>query len=574
MTMEFNEDQVNENITVLKDRLSFIQKAINKVKEDREPLRRRWESDYKKLWRLEPFVMSNAEEGEFDNYTTTIPRSYAKKFISILGSADVKISIPIKTEDENIRRLIGGAERFIYGERNLANSRMVASSPPGILPKEAFYAIIRGWICRRDYIYPTEDGRIVFDIQVWDPLTTYWETGGDGLLWICHERIISPSAAMYEYGIELKKKTPIFDFWDGEYNAIFLKDSWIKPPTRHELDHVPAIVVPSPMSPYIQSENDFETIADYGESFYDTYRHISDNHNKIMTFYTTTVGLGVNPPMIVESLDGKKTLGESPYGREVEVDLSKQNQENVRPMFTPTMPADSAALVALIQREVDMNIPTIAFGIGKSSSGYETALLIKQAEDSLLPFKKMIETAEEWGAREGLTQYAQGNFPGVRIHGRTGTNEYFDMVLSSEDIQGDWFPEARLVPDLPRDEVTAATIAQIYKQNEILSTPEIMSRYAHVDDPDMEMDKIDEERANKMPNIMLRRLAASLIRRRRFDLAQIVLDELQFMEEQIKAQRTPKSPFRQDVRTQVRPKEGGGYTPEMEAVENEAWPEP
>lgn len=498
--------------------------AVEEREPQLKPLKDRVEDDYAK-WRLEPYQLGK----EYDNYTSNEPRTLANKIIDILSSAPLQIRIPLQEEREEERKQLANAERFVYGVLNLADSRLQATLMPSIQGQLAFHSTLRGWLAIRAYIHKNSNGETIPDIKVWDILNTSWDMGGDSLPWVCHTRRITKSQAKAEYDVDLNiKGAKLYDFWDDEIYAAIIGGEFVIKPFEHGLGHIPILITTVGSVPPIQSEKFQDTLKDMGESIYASERNLFEPRNKLMTHLTTLVGLGVHAPIAVSSSGGQKTLERSPYYKGSVVQLDSDKGEKIDRIFEPTMPKDAAALLGTIQRELSMGgMPPIAFGeLNFQLPGYGINLLTHAASSVLLPRQRAMEQADEWLARELLTQYAKGGFGKLRLRGRDGSNEYFDVELAPKDVKGDWFPECKLLPVLPEDTAGKYAMAQLAVVNELLSKETARDKLLGVQDPDLETQKILREKAMNMPAIMLRRMAASLVADGRPDLAQIFLDEL------------------------------------------------
>jgi len=499
--------------------------AVNTREKELADLRTRVENDYK-LWRLEAYRLG--KPGEYDNYTSNEPRNLANKVIEKLASAPKQFRIPLDVDNEKKRRCKANAERFIYGCENLANSRLQSMLSPNIQSLSAFFSTLRGWIVKFAYIYKNEKGNTVIDIKLWDILQTTWELGASSLLWVCFTRMITKAQAQAEYDIDINgKETKLYDFWDDEVNAVIIDNKFVKEPQKHELDHIPIIILPVGAVPFIQSAQITDTIKDTGESIYGSNRNVYPQRNKMMTYRSTIVGQSVHNPLAISSSGGHKTLERSPYYKGAVVLLDSDKKEEIKPIFTPIVPRDIDALDAHIMRDISIGgMPPIAGGELNFQLPYAGInLLIEAASSVLLPRQLAMEHAFNWMGRELLTQYAKGVFGKLRLHGRDGSNEAFDIELSPEDIEGDWFPETKLLPVLPEDKPSQYAMAQVAVQNDLLSPETASDVLLGIRDPDLEQQKIRRAKAKKLPFILLTEMAKDFYDEGRPDIAQALLAE-------------------------------------------------
>ncbi len=519
---------------------SDIITAVKQRETELQPLRERFENDYG-LWRLTPYSLDKkiGTISEYENYTTNEPKTLANRVIEILSASPLLIRIPLELDSEEKRKRKSATERLIYGAMNLANFRLQMLMMPPVQSQLASYSTFRGWYGMRVFFRKDEHGEVISDIKVYDPLHLTWDIGEDGLSWQNHERTISKLQAKSEYKIETGSKgVKIYDFWNKNVNAIIAGDKFVKKPTEHELGHIPCLISFVGSMPFIQSEKFQDTIVDMGESIYTSNRGIYDSKNKQVTLLQTIVGLGAHNPLAVYSAGGRKPFEKSPYYKGAIIQLDTDKNERVEPLLKPEMPRDVGNLLNIVTKDLSMGgMPPIAGGELNFQLPYSAVnLLMDAARSVILPRQAAMERSLEWMAREILTQYSKGGFGKLRLHGRDGSNQYFDVELTSEDVQGDWFPEVKILPSLPEDEPRNVEMVRILNQEKMLSKETMQDRFLGVRDTDIENQKLDREDAYDMPNIRHRRMAAALMVEGRPDMAAFHLAAAQNMEAQMAQQ--------------------------------------
>ena len=159
--------------------------------------------------------------------------------------------------------------------------------------------------------------------------------------------------------------------------------------------------------------------------------------------------------------------------------------------------------------------------------------LIDAARSIILPRQRAMEETYEWIFREMSTQYASGGFGKLRIHGKDGGDEYFDMELSSKDIKGDWFPEVKLLPRLPEDDMNKIAMARLAVESGLLSPQTARDTYLGVQDTDAEEERVLLHKARQLPAVQVREMVMALMKDGKFSLANAVMkDYMQTMEQQ------------------------------------------
>lgn len=506
-----------------------IVEAVSEKERDSEitALRDRFEDDFD-LWRLSRYQLG-ANPREYENYTSNEPQNLVNNIVRRLTKAPLLIGVAIENDTEELRKQKADIERFYYGCLNLANSRLKAGISPSIQGLLAFYSALRGWLVTRVFIRKDEDGKTIPDIKVWDALHVTWQVGDDGLAWVCNTRKISKSQAKAKYDINITGNTvKVYDFLDGEFNKVVI-DGKFKINYNHKLGYTPALINTVGATPFIQSENFTDTLKYSGESVLAPNRDIYPFKNKVMTEYATIVSQGAHNPLAITSSGGKKTFTKSPYYKGAVVQLDVDKGESVEALYKPEMPRNTAELLGNVMRDLSMGgMPPIAGGELNFQLPFSAVNLLIDAASAVMLFPQVaIEESFEWICRELQTQYAKGGFEKLKLHGRDGTEEFFQIELSSKDVKGDWFPDCRLLPTLPEDKPASYAMAQTAVRNRLLSRKTAMAKHLGVRDPDTEDKKILIEMANEIPSIQIRKIAIALIDEGRFDLAQVLIAEFQ-----------------------------------------------
>jgi len=70
--------------------------------------------------------------------------------------------------------------------------------------------------------------------------------------------------------------------------------------------------------------------------------------------------------------------------------------------------------------------------------------------------------------------------------------------IAPGDIVGDWHPEIRLLPTLPKDDAQRFELAQLARRNQFMSLSSIQDELIGIEDPDFEKEKMDKEWADEL----------------------------------------------------------------------------
>lgn len=510
-----------------------ITTAVDKRAEELKDLYDRFEEDLDKH-RLTPYNMGK----DYENVTSNQPRTLLYKLINPLAYAPVKATIPLQEENEEERRDISKGEYLFYGCMNLANSRLKSVVSPTIQALLAYYSGANGWYAERVFIHKKhKKGKTIPDIQVWDLRQVTWDVGGDGLLWACHTKLISSKQAETEHNVDAtgifgksKNNIKVYDFWDDEINAIIVNGEFTKKPTKHNLDHIPIFINFVGPTPFIQSTKFEDTIKDMGEGALASNRNLTEPINKMLTSWLTIVAQGAHNPLAITSSGGKKTFEKSPYYKGAVVQLDADKNEKVEPLYKPEMPKEAQAAMAQLQTLVDMGgLSAVNYGmVPFGESGYQTNILRQLAIEGMVPIQKAVEEGLTWIHRELLTQYAKSKLGKLKLHGRNGSNEYFDVELSPQDVKGDWFPEVKIQPSLPQDFRADAATASLLVRDGLYSRLTARDQILLLQNPELEEDRVLIEQARRIPSLMVRDMAIKLIEvEGRPDLAKALIREFE-----------------------------------------------
>lgn len=565
-----------------------IEKRVKERQDKTLELRNRFEKDYG-YWRLTPYNRGK----DYKSVTSNEPRTLADKIVNTLSQAPYQIRIPVDEDLEGERENKSNAERFLIGMLNLINARFKALGYPDFIGQMVWHAVVRGWYGLRAYVVKSKDGSTKPRVDVWDMFNTHYDLAEDGLAWACHLRTASASQILSEYKVEITAKSAtMYDFWDDKINSVHFKvgstkgssGNFVKTPTEHGLDHVPVFISVTGATPFIESDQYQDTIKDVGASWIAANRELVEPINELYSDLLTIVARGTKIPMKAMSAGGKLTVDDSPWkldkAQGAFISLDTDKKQDLLPLIEPTMPRDAANIMnafgALWQQG---GLPKGAWGeIAFQISGYLQHQLSQSMASVFGLAGASVEAGGEWLCRELLSQYSQGGFKPVKVEGRDDKNKYFGPIeLKPVDVKGDWFPEFKLLYALPQDEMERYAMARIAHEgdNPLLSDLTINEKILLLQDADLEEEKKLEQKANKLPPILLRRLAVALVKRGRPDLAEEILKLLSQSGQPLAPTQPPGAPpaseavqpeFQTGVPPQVMPPEALGRTQESERM--------
>jgi len=507
-----------------------------------EPLRTRMQEDHD-LYRLEPF---DAGEG-YQSYTSNSPQTYAEKVIGWVSGAEMTVRIPHDTVDPDLRQRNEMKERFLIGISRAADERLMRMMVPTLRDQLGWYAAVRGWVAGRALLAKRKDGTTYVDITPWDPMHTYWGVGPEGLDWVCYKVPKTKDQIFAQYGIRVDWDTPyrgdaiaVYDFYDKEMNTIIIYNGsgdspltkTVKKQVVHGADQVPAFVCPIGANPYIvtlASSNTVDTIADVGESVFHSTRDLYPKHNLMMSTLLELTARSRRQGLIVRSRDGTKSLDEDPYLEGSEISLAQN--ENVEPLGLLEVAKETGAFMSLVSGEMQRgSIPHSVYGeLPFQLSGFAINTLRQGVETTVNKYLRGVERAYQMIFNLISDQYAGGSFKSMEVSGMDRNRVYFTEEINPDSMKNTGAPLVNLVGQLPQDDMTRYSMAQIAREGPtpLLSDRAIRDRILAIQDADQMDDSIKEQMAERMlPEAALWTLLRASERQGRDDVVRFYANEL------------------------------------------------
>jgi hypothetical protein len=510
--------------------------------EETEPLRSRMEDDHA-LYRLDPY---DAGEG-YQSYTSNEPQTFADKVIGWVTGADMTVRIPHDGADEELREKNDMKERFLIGILRAADDRLCSLMGPSLREQLAWYSVMRGWYAGRALLAKRSNGDTYVDITPWDPLHTYWGVGPDGLDWACYKMIKSRDQIYAQYNVKVDWTTPyngegsvVYDFYDTSMNTIIIhngdsnnpQNRIVKKQTPHGASVVPVFLGPVGANPLVVGLNSTvikDTVADLGESVFRSTRELYPKHNLMMSTMLELTARSRRQGIIVRSRDGTKTLDEDPYLEGSEISLAQN--ENVEPLGLLEMARESGAFMGIVSGELQRgSLPHSVYGeLPFQLSGYAINTLRQGVDTVVGKYLRAIEKAYRMIFNIVSDQYASGAYEAIQVSGMDRNRTYFSQEITPDVIEGTGAPEVHLVGQLPQDDMTKFSMAQIAREGPtpLLSDRAIRDRILAIQDADQMDDAIKEQLAEKMlPEATLWSMLQAAERQGRGDLVDFYLGEL------------------------------------------------
>lgn len=500
--------------------------------------RDRMEDDYE-LWRMDWQGMSS-DEGKWDEFTDNYARVLADYVINALFDAKRRLWIPMDAEKKKERTSLSNTERFATGALHLAD-RILTSSPETNNSQSSLTwdGTIRGAGAGRYFMWQDDDGEVVSDLEIWDPLHLYWISGTDrkGFRWTCYRSFLTKEDAVELYGGfngAVDPQTGLvtkYNVFDREQEGTFIDNEWVREPEDHNLDHIPVWIRPVGAMRQVRSTRHKDTYKDWAESVFAADRKILPKLHRLLTYYMTEAGRAAKPGAHME-YDGSG--GSIPP--EVKIYpgtpgvTSKWDSSKGQKWLGFTEPPNFQQVVQMFQiveAKASMGgIAPIALGTqNQSMTASGTSMLIHAAMGRLKPVRHLLEDFYEWVAREAVSQFANNDFGDMKLEGVDKSGQEFSVELSKKDLDPNWRFRCKIKPDLPQDEqLDIAMATQLIEAG--LSPQTAWDKFDIVEDPDLEMEKAARFRAEQFANLDEWEMVKKLHDDRQHERAEILTQKL------------------------------------------------
>ena len=484
------------------------------------------------------YTLSDFDAGDgYESYTSNEPRTYADKIVSWLSSAELTIRIPNIEEPRDMREMNDAKEKFLIGVLRGADERLRRRLQPSLREQLAWFISLRGWFGGRALLHKDSKGSTQIDITPWDILHTYWGEGEEGLSWACYKMHKTKDEILQQYGIEISHQDDelpicVYDYYDDEHNIVTTDTDILKAATPHNAGRVPVflgMVGPQPLIQNIDNQTRKDTIAEYGESVFSSNRGLYERHNFTMSVMMEMVARSRKQGIKIISRDGQKTLDEDPYKAGAEVALGQG--EDVQPLGLMEVARETGAFMGLVAGEIQRGaIPHSVYGdLQFQLSGFAINTLRQGIDTILSPRVTAMESAYEQIGLLICDQYGTGMYDPISVSGRDRNRTFFSEAVDPESVHMAGMPEIRIVSQLPEDDMSRMSMAQMAREGPtpLLSDNFVRDKILGLQDADSVEDAIKEQLAERMlPEAALWTILSATENRGRPDLAQFYYGEL------------------------------------------------
>ncbi len=470
-----------------------IYQKIEDKKKDFSTLWNRMDDDKRLMTPWDnPFIMrdkDSREEPDVENITMNDALVFANKVHDTL----IKATISPEVEGDKLKDdQTSSVEDFIRDMGLEANAVLAGQDIPTYQVWEILQACDRGRIARRITLQVGEDGKLAPESFLpIDSRYLIYEYGIRGLKWVATQMPRSQADIRDEYGIETPNKSGavVTDYWDTKVERVYIaKDPQDEKPNAYGEPPFVIQVVPAGLLTM-----DDDRIPQSGESIFHMDRKLFAEWNQVCTILKSlTVKSFFNGLQLeVADLERAKKPAQPPYGKKFVAPI----KEGTKGYFA--MPVvDLNAATQLFKGLIDQALQKGAFPISSYGSiafpisGVALESL-REAEDPIY-FPRMQGLAEFWQRiyRMVIKQYIQ-----FKMNMELGERGY-RKIYNYKDLDLDFSLKFHFEIKSPKqDMVNISTAAAL---GNLISEDTKRRDYLHLQNPDMENDKILVEKASLM----------------------------------------------------------------------------
>ena len=468
------------------------------------------------LWGPYAFEM-DASKGKWESFTTNRPKMIGNKVMGLLSSSWRNLFINVDDETRAKRKSISLTERAAIGLLDLAD-RQLTSVPSGKSLQDAlsFYAPMRGGVVVSQYLTEDENGKVVNNARAYDSEYCQWIEGVKDLLWFCHRQYVTKYYLEDAFKKQIKEgfsygdsdthgRVLLYTFWDKKEWKVGCNGEYLDG-DNHNLDRIPVFIRSCGSVPAVQSENYQDVLKYAWQSVFASNRDLPNVESKLLSIELTKAlesgrvkGIasydsnmsGGNVPEEVQKLVAAR---DSAPERDALVFLDKaKGQEFNGFVEAPDNRIVDQLLTRITGMDVLASIDPVTLDMARSgSSGAAVSEYRAAALEFLNPFKKCIEDTFVWLAEDSIKQYKDGGFGEVEVEGKDNRRLKFNEKIKPGDVEEKRF-ECSLVPDRLRDEAIELGLAIQKVEKGLSSRKTAMTKHNIVEDPDHEMDLMEQE---------------------------------------------------------------------------------
>lgn len=465
-----------------------------------------------------------------DAVTTNFPKILARKVSNLVGFADRIIRVEDDADNQEFRDQNNATERLAIGMLENSDERLLNSGMKGsVQGMNGWFATVRGgWIASRALLIKDSKGNTIEDIEPIDPRNIVFEKGKGEPLWAAIVTQRSKQDIRDEYpNFIFDSEDPVRNveddndenvrvvdyYWkgtkrdgkgmEGKYlNAVVINNQFAKKATDTHAEKFPVIIRLIGNNPGVMNytlKDDIEGVReipgleDVGDSVFAALKHTKPQVDRLASYRMALTAKAVQGTMKVYSRDGTKELDQDPFESGAELNLSRDNQEDVDLVPIAQLTADTAQLEAELRLdEANAGLSEPALGRTNSPvSGAALQILTQADAEVVSPYIKAVESLMLGCLEALLAQYETGKYKTIHVRGKTHNDIPFNRPIAPDDIKNHNRLSVELVQVQPHDDVALWQAAQLASTPDaqgmsLVSKQYAATKIARVQDYDLE----------------------------------------------------------------------------------------
>ena len=518
------ENEVVTEVTSLRD---FWLHRTNKIKE--------W---YKLRYMDDVYQQKN-----YESVVMNDPKTLFNLSQYMLSAIPARHKIPLASEDESQRKLIGKSERALVSLWREVDSRLMRSGRRPWRWEFADFVLITGWYAVFAAVLKNDDGSPKFIADVWNPANTFQEWDDEGLSRCAQVYSVSLTNAKRlcsKFGwpmpealnvpsISSNVSVEVINYWKrqgGEVlNGVMFDKKFVKGLQSEDFDEIPILTGPAAgeASWGGYGLGDSNWTQRYGESILEPNAEIYNYQNRNMSFIMQILRDNAQPPIIDKNAGARALIKPEDVvsGAIIHTELDQE----VGPMRQIRLQEELNVAQSIFSQQVQQGgFPYTLFGAVPSTldlSGFAIGLLMTAAQNVIGSYKEAMTFVLQEIDRVWLEEYKRGEYEAITISGRMRGGEtasLFHEDYSPEDVPDCTYIDVTVPLATPSDLVQKMAIARQAKPiGDILDVTTILDEILDIQDPALVQKRLDESRFEEsQPMIVLKMVLEAKEKERKF----------------------------------------------------------
>ena len=479
-----------------------ILSKIDKKTKDLADLYAQMDSDYD-LWSIKPQVFDKHPMAI--NITSNLPRALGDKVQAELLAHKLQIIVisPENYPSSEAQEITNAEERLYYFGFEQADLRLRGKGEAKLADALAWFAIIRGMIAARIYVYSNNQQEVIWDFLPLDPRYLTFAFDNDGLAWTGYTTFRSSENLKRQYAIEVEDKdgkgVEIIEYFDRDIQAVINKKdkTLLRKIKKHTLKQVPIVLIPIALSPRIIN-NEGMQVTSWGQSIFAPNRVTYKQLNLLRSIVATHAHLLAKIPLVHTYPSGSPVKLDSqdiPYYPCALIDLP--DTEKLEGLKVPDIPRSLMEAIQEIVRDIQLS--TYAeHEFGRDVPPHSGIALQYLSDKSKVILPRLIALNDMYTdicrmvKKQIITQ-------GISVPIRSvKDNVYVAYEMVPSLLDNDFYIKAEFVDENPWKRLENIQLAQMMIQNKLMSKENVMEQILKIPDVKTEVEKMTIEEAENL----------------------------------------------------------------------------